>query len=78
MAPNEAMISFSHCSFLSALFLFFQLQHRQSPRSAQQALSLACQGGERFLSASLAPLASIVRYLVSVPPPESAGKVSLE
>lgn len=74
-SPQMQQYLFFHYSFISALFLFSQLQGQQNPSCAQLAPSPACQGGEHFLSACLVPLASTVRVLVSVPPLESAGKV---
>lgn len=70
--------SFFHCSFLSVLLLFSQLQHQQFPSSAQLAPFPDSSGGEHFLSASLAPRVSTVRNLASVPQLKSAGKVSHE
>lgn len=67
-----------HSLFLSVLLLFLQWQDQQHPSSAQLAPSAAFQGGECFLSASLAPLASTAMYLALVPQLESAGKVSRE
>lgn len=71
----SAALSLIFSLFVSVLLLLSQLQHQQRPSPAQRAPSPACQGGEHLLSASLAPLASTVRSLASVPQLGSAGKV---